>query len=353
MKQAWLDNLLKAMGRERLIDSAQHQGLLELEGSPWWLSLLLGAAAWLSALMIGGAFFMPVMLLADGPWGQMLVGVLMLGASVWLFRQSGLFSAQLALAFSLSGQLIVVIALVQGLDLPTYRLSYPALISALLAAALFWMPATALHRMLCALLVLGNTAVLIGAGPALALYGLLLASAAVVGWLARAHWALAGLAQWLRPLLNAATLVALVLMLFGHQSVMEMLWQRLGAGTVHHWLPLFYRLGAGLLLLGVGLWLLRNSGRQRLLLLVPLLLLCLLLNQAPGLLVSAALGLAAWQAGSRLWSVVAPVFALGYLGELYYSLHLSLLDKSLVLVLSGMGLLVLRWLALRWIGRLS
>ena len=37
-----------------------------------------------------------------------------------------------------------------------------------------------------------------------------------------------------------------------------------------------------------------------------------------------------------------------YLGDLYYSLHLSLLHKSMVLMLSGVVLLLLRWLVLRF-----
>src|SRR5690606_41590898 len=69
---------------------------------------------------------------------------------------------------------------------------------------------------------------------------------------------------------------------------------------------------------------------------------------SPGLMVTGALWLALFRACARLWCALVGLVVTLYLGDLYYSLHLSLLHKSMVLMLSGVVLLLLRWLVLRF-----
>ena len=72
--------------------------------------------------------------------------------------------------------------------------------------------------------------------------------------------------------------------------------------------------------------------------------------QTPGLLASGALLLAAFHACHRPWVVLTLSFAALYLAELYYSLHATLLEKSLALAVTGVLLLLARTGLRRWTG---
>jgi len=86
-----------------------------------------------------------------------------------------------------------------------------------------------------------------------------------------------------------------------------------------------------------------QSGSLRLGVALLVLILIALGVQAPGLLIATALWLAVFHACERFWSLLVGVGARLYLFDLYYSLHISLLHKSLLLVICGAALLVLRW----------
>lgn len=339
--------LLAGLQQDGLLDADRQAQLQGEQPTAWWLQLLLALAAWVAALFILSSLMAPLLLIGNGPGVRVLFGVLLLIACGWLFRQPGAFVQQLALAFSLAGQALLVFPLVELSDQQRFDLRTLASVAAVLAAMLWWLPASSLHRLLCSLLVLGNLAVLIEAGNGLAVYALLLAGLTAFGWLSRADWCVWPQARFIKPTLHALGLVALGLMLFGHQALQERLWQFYSGGTVTHWLPVFYRLGSVVLLLAV-VWRLSStqSLQQRLLLLLVLAMVGWFTHAAPGFWISAALGLAAWQGGSRLWSWLALLAALAYLGEFYYSLHMTLLHKSLLLMGVGVLLLAVRgWMA--------
>ncbi|MFZ2290550.1 MAG: GDYXXLXY domain-containing protein [Halopseudomonas yangmingensis] len=241
--------LLAGLQQDGLLDADRQAQLQGEQPTAWWLQLLLALAAWVAALFILSSLMAPLLLIGNGPGVRVLFGVLLLIACGWLFRQPGAFVQQLALAFSLAGQALLVVSLVELFDHRLFELRPLASVAALLAAALWWLPASRLHRMLCSLLVLGNLALLIGAGDGLAVYALLLAGLTAFGWLSRADWCVWPQARFIKPTLHALGLVALGLMLFGHQALQERLWQFYSGGTVTHWLPVFYRLGAVVLLL--------------------------------------------------------------------------------------------------------
>src|SRR5690606_39511346 len=106
------------------------------------------------------------------------------------------------------------------------------------------------------------------------------------------------------------------------------------------WVLWLYPLGAATLLLGVALWLVRGQSLVRV---AAVGIACLVVGAlgwaAPGLLVAGALWLALFAACERLWCVLAGLAATLYLGDLYYSLHISLLHKSVVLALIGSAFL--------------
>lgn len=347
MNGTQMHHLLDQIQRSANLTGQQREQLLQGTDSPWWLSVLLGLAAWIASLCLIASVFGPWMLLFEGPVGMGLAGLIMLMAGLWVFRRPSVFRDQMGLAFALGGQGMLVFAAAELTDAGDGSRS-AALICLLLSAGLLLVAAPMLYRRLCALLLLGSGAFLLDTGPALAIYGLVLACAATIAWLTRQRWALNGHSLQWRALTDAATLMALLLALFGHQGLLDGLMMfstpHLGAPIVSLWLMLLIYAGPGLLLLLTIAWLLAKAPLMtRSAALIAAGVLVLLTYQAPGLLISCSLGLAAFRASSRTWCLLIPAFALFYLSAFYYSLHISLLHKSLALCASGVVLLAIRY----------
>lgn len=342
MRKADVRSLLEHIQQAVDLRAEQRERLLAAVATPWWLSVLLGLAAWVSSLFLIASLVGPSALLVEGPAGMGLAGLLLLCAGLWLFRRAGVFFEQMGLAFALGGQglLVYVLADVTGSG-DTLRTA--ALVCLPLSTSLLLAPGSMLYRRICGLLALGSLAALLESGPELALFGLLLACVAILAWLSRVHWAGSRHALRLRAITDALTLMALLLAIFGHQDLLNAtsglaLSSAAPAGV---WLPV--QLGPGVLLLLTLGWLLRNQSLlRRCVAQLTVGVLILLTYQAPGLLLGLALGLAVYHAGSRSWCLVVPAFTLFYLGEFYYSLHITLLHKSLMLCGSGLLLLVIR-----------
>ncbi|MBL4834106.1 MAG: DUF4401 domain-containing protein [Pseudomonas sp.] len=340
MKHDSLNVLLDRLQVELALDEDQRNQLRAGSQAPWWLSALLGLAAWFSASFFIVAFLGPWLLLIEGPVGRGLAGLLLLLAALWLFRRGQSFAHQIALALSLTGQGLLIFVLAEHLQLELDNLRAPAVLSMLLAGILLWLPSSFLHRHVCALVVLASAAVLVGSGTGLALYCLLLAACACALWLGRVRWATHPQAGRIRAIADAATLLSLCLAATMHHQLLEPLLdlQKLAAAR---WTSAVYQVGMGLLLLTVVAWLLRNMKRAAYWSgLGATVVLVILAHPAPGLVLTLALGLAVFQASNRSWMALLPAFAAFYLFILYYSLHISLLQKSLVMVASGLVLLV-------------
>lgn len=345
MNGTWKQALLEHLHQQRILDRAAMSLLARHERAPWYVGLLAGLAAWLAAVLLIGSTL--IVLQGDSPAVAAVTGLLLLGSAILLLRRSGVFAGQLGLALSLAGQGMLVLAAARfgGLDIWHHR--PPALAALVLAGGMLAVPATGGHRLMCALILLAAGAALIGFNAWLAGYGLLLAVAAVWIWLWRRRWAGSRRAALYRASAGAATVLALGLPII----------------TQQHWLASFgapidqrmafmlswlYPLGAGALLLGVVLYLVRQrKASLRIAAITWALLLGGLGLQAPGLLVAAALWLALFHACERIWAVLVGMGALLYLGNFYYSLHISLLHKSALLMISGLVLLGLRWFLLR------
>lgn len=336
-------SLLDELRQQGVLDEPAAARLLQQASAPWYVSLLSALAAWLAALLlIGGTLFT---LIDDSAAAAAVTGAIVLGLAVGLLRQAGVFISQLGLALSLVGQGLLILAASQWdiTGLGAQRL--PALTALVVAAGMLWVPANTLHRLVCALIAMGAVAVFIGLHGWLVTYGLLLAALAIWLWLRRSHWAGSRGAGIWRALAGAATLGALVLPLIGKQRWVDSALMGLGDGALFKWI---YSAGAGALLLATGQILLRGQqGGIRLAVAAAVLVLIALGANAPGLLMALALWLAVFHACERFWSVLVGAGATLYLADLYYSLHITLLEKSILLVVSGLVLLALRWVLLR------
>lgn len=345
-KQALLDDLLQ----QQVIQQDGYALLHREEGAPWYVMLLSAIAAWFAAMLLLGAW---VMMTDASPLPSTFAGAILLLSAIWLLRSSGAFAVQLGLALSLYGQAMLVFSIIE-LELHTGADGrIPALVALVLSCGMLMARAGSAHRFFCALIAMVSLAVLVGNNPLLALYGVALAALAVCLWLGRARWAAISRVAVLRAVTGAATLMALALGIVGQPYAHAALWFGSVAVDAAH-LRWLYPTGAAVLLLATLMWLMRGVQQSiRLGALAGVLIFIALCVQTPGLLIGAALWLAVFHACDRLWCALVGVGVALYLGDLYYSLHITLLAKSMLLATSGLMLLVLRRMVIAPLRRAS
>ncbi|WGK60449.1 DUF4401 domain-containing protein [Halopseudomonas sp. SMJS2] len=343
MNRSWQQALLDELQQRRILEQDEGMRLQAGQAAPWYMTALSGFAAWFAALMLLAAW---VMSLGSGPLPNLFAGVLLLLTAIGLLRGSGAFVPQLGLAFSMLGQALLVFFSAELQQTDFLRL--PALVALLVAIGMLLVPAGSGHRFVCALAAMLGLVLLFDSYFLLSIQAVVLAALAVWLWLRRAHWAHLPQAGMIRAVAGAATLVAVASGIIGQPSMGGLRWILALEGDNAGWLAWLYPLGATLVLLATLVWL--TSALQwpvRLGALAGALVLAALSSPAPGLLIAAALWLAVFHACDRLWSVLVGVGVAFYLSDLYYSLHITLLVKSILLVASGLLLLALRqWLVM-------
>jgi hypothetical protein len=349
MKQLWSGVLLDQLQEKLSLDATQHDRLLAGTQSPWWLSALLGLAAWLASIPFIVTLLGPWFVLVDDIPGRAVAGVMLIVLALWMFRRQQVFASQVGLVLSLTGQGMLIFLLGEYLDTELDSWRPLAVFSLLVSGILLWLPSSFLHRHLCALLTLISLAVLIGTGIGFAIYCVALAVITCMLWLQRRHWVNHPYSAQIRALTDAGTLISLIMVMLAHEDMLDQSLE-LNLPEAAQWMHLVYPLGMGGLLVGVVAWLVRSAlGASYWLALGAAVLLAVLASPAPGFLLTLSLGLAVFQASNRSWLILMPAFATFYLFVLYYSLHISLLDKSLLMIASGTFLLVCGW----WMSRYS
>jgi hypothetical protein len=334
--------LLARLHDSAIVDDAQHAALAAHTPTPWWLALLLAFAAWVAALIILSSFFGPLLMLGNGALTRGAGGLVLLAAAVLLFRRRSAFTDQMALAFSLAGQGLLLSAVAEHFFDLLAGSDQVALGAVLVSASMATAPATVLHRSACILISLAGLGYLIGPGAGLALFGVALCAAATAFWLRRSTWAAHPQAPLLKSAAHAFTLAALCLAPYGNsRSAIGVLDGLLLGSHTALALPL-YRAGVALILLGTVLWLCRQAGTLRLPAVCAAAAFAYAAHPAPGLLVGVTLLLATFHACHRPWITMSLAFSGLYLWEYYYSLQSTLLAKSLTLAASGALLLALR-----------
>jgi hypothetical protein len=337
--------LVKALAAHGIISAEQQAQRRAHEATPWWLMVLQTLAAWFASLLMLSSFMLPAAIFGDSPLVRALAGGVLCGAAIGLFRRDRLFTSQMALAFSLAGQALLLSAAVGerwAMFFDGGRLW--ATVGMAVAAAMMLPRASLLHRTLCGLLVMFHAGFLIGRGPALEAYGVLLAALAAMLWLSRPRWAAGPHAGLTAALARAAALAALTL-----PAALTLVngagWALLTAVPAGFgWQASLLSVGVALVFVAVGGWLLRGAAPPtRTCSIAGGLLLVLASQPAPGLIVAATLFLACFHAAHRLLAAVAVAAAVLYVGEYYYRLETTLMLKSALLAASGLVLLGLRW----------
>ena len=318
--------------------------------SPWFVRVMLGIAGWIGAgflLSFVGAAFAFIM---DGAAPAFILGAALCGGAFALFRafDGNDFVEQFALAISLAGQVLIGIGLGQALDAdgPAFYFGL-FLVEAALALAI----PNFLHRVLAA----AGAAVALALGIALLeLHGLtapLLCLGLALVWLEPKLWA-AGGRLW-RPLgygLVLALLLVEIFRLFDLQYALGIV-TREAPGWMELHGPLIGRgiIAAVLAWVAAAITLRHEPPPPRATTLAAAgaaLLFGLLAMPAPGLASAMLVLLLGFAAGNRLLVALGILALFGFIGHYYYSLHATLLEKSGLLAVTGIGLIA-AWFVLR------
>ena len=305
--------------------------------------LLQTLAAWVASLLILSSFMLPLSLLVDHALVRALAGVALCAVAVVLFRRERLFTAQMALAFSLAGQALVVSATGSGWGAFFDGGRLWAATGLVVAAAMMWPRSSSLHRSLCALLIAFHAGALIGDRTGLAVYGAGLAAAVAVLWLSRPQWAGSRHGARLAAFARGGAVAALVLPAIVGVAGGDVWRFVLAGGSPFAPQADAMSIGAGLVFVAVVTHITTTGeARTRLAALAAALVLAIVSQPAPGLLFASSLALACFRGGHRGFAALALAVAVAYVGEYYYRLDTTLLVKSALMAISGVVLLALR-----------
>jgi len=322
--------------------------------TPWYVRAMLGIGGWMGAMfLLGfvGAGFAFVMKSASA---ALFVGALLCAAATVMFRvrPNGDFAGQFALAVSVTGQSLIGLGLVQLLP---SRISVIALLMAFLQIVLFLLVPNFLHRVLSA--ISGTAALVIALGN----WGLHPYTQAMVfaafGWVWLNEFSYPGRSTQMRAIGYGLVLLLIAdLVMESVSGMARSLWlDRAGAPLIGGAFALW--IGAALigativwvvwkLLIREGLTLGKEPGLAAI---GGAVLVALVSVKAPGIGVTLVILLIGYANGNRVLTGLGIFSLLGYLSHYYYMLQITLLEKSALLVCTGIVLIAAR-LALksRW-----
>jgi uncharacterized membrane protein len=317
---------------------------LDTDASPWYIKALVGIAAWMAAFFLG--LFLGAAGLVDSFESMLTLGAILTVAAIvlkWLTPRS-IFWGQLAFAVVLAGQGL----LIGGFAWWSNQSTNTALFVVALEVVIFALYPDALHRMLSILAITGAlTFVLYDQKLPEAIHGLtfLLAIGAVAVWqqelrLLTSRWApiRAPLGYGLALSLFGVCLLSIADFFFEATQ-----WWFSAAGLAVILLYLAFTLLHELerpVLSPVGLWAVGAVA----LLLIPA-------YQTPGILAAVIVLLLGYWRNNVLLMGLATLFLLFFLGVYYYYLDITLINKSYILMGTGVVLLVLRFLFHQVAGR--
>ena len=345
---------------ETLWTTLRHAGLVEGDAphtsaadTPWFVKVLLAFSGWLAAMFLLGFFAVALEFLFESNLAALIVGGILIGAAFALLRlRKNEFVEHLALAVSLMGQVLVIVAMVRWVG---SRVTMAALLVALFEVSLAALMPNFVHRVFSALTAALSLAVALASMRAPYLYsGIVLFFAAWL-WLnefrfptrVRAVQAVGyGLVLALIPVQGAIALG------FGH-------WHWYVSGSAIPWVRPWVGelLVAGVMLYVVWRLLRRHgqhlSARHVALALAGTAVVGVASMAAKGVAVGTVILLLGFAGGNRVLLGLGVASLLFYVSSYYYTLEATLLAKSQTLLVVGLALLAARWLMTRVVFRAS
>ncbi|MDX3772507.1 DUF4401 domain-containing protein [Chromatiaceae bacterium AAb-1] len=337
-EQTTNNRLLQQLRQQELITGQQYQAISQQPYTAWWLEVLTALAAWIASLFMLSAFGSALFLIGDDTAVRLIVAVMLLAGCVFLSRQPQDFMQQMAVAFSLAGQALILWTVNDTMLLTDKQLFLLALVQ---AAIMLFLPLNAAHRWLCGIIILISLHLALASMLLVVTAYILLTGVAIVLWLSRAYWAGHRFSPLIKPVTEILTLYSLLAASFS-QDYFSARYHSWWWMDYHPYIPAIYQYGSMLLLFGCVCWLSRNQPIVwRLTVAATAIVFMVLLQNAPGMLLSTSLLLATFYGCSKRWFRASLLFMLLYLSEFYYSLHITLLQKSGILLGSGVLLLML------------
>jgi hypothetical protein len=351
-----------AVSLESIVERLESEGLVSQDKSaqaaaliarlravqPWYIRVMVGFGAWLASLLLIG--FVAGLSFAVG--GVTLVGLVLIGATVWLRRQSDNdFMVQATLAASLAGQGLLAWGIADFVAGDNFKVGCSIVF--VQSTLLFFLFPDRIHRVLMMLFAASAMIALIYAfklNALVPLLGPLFAAALVVMSRNRAAMTAAGYGEYASPLENGLMLSAFGCLLLSTVYLLP----ELGTDFVFYprpWISTIL-LGALFLYVGYRVWPPLPGAGKGAAAIVYALMVALIVTAwpMPGLLLALIVVMLGSASGHRTFVGAGIVFLVVFVAVYFYGIEVSMLTKSIALVSSGIAVLVARWLLLRVVG---
>ena len=345
-------------GRQALWARLSEAGLVEgpepprvLAGTPWFVRIMLGIAGWIGALFLLGFVGVGFASIMESAAASFILGAITCTAAAMLFRANphGGFVGQFGLAISVAGQALIGFALIRWFE---GSFTTIAVAIALMQVVLFALIGNFIHRVWSAWMAA------VAATWALGNLGLPAFALAMVTFAFVWIW----LAEFDHPRRSALVQAAgygLAIAIIQTIAMDSAPWSGLvfgrGTGKIFggETSVVIGKLISGTVLIWVMLKILRRegvdwrSGAGRVAL-AGALILAIVSWKAPGVGPATLILVIGFANGNRVLAGLGVVALLGYLSHYYYVLHATLLEKSVLLAVSGIVLLTVRFAIRRW-----
>lgn len=348
------------LSEQGMVSGEQPEALATSE--PWYVRTMLGIAGWIGALFLLGSLFAGLAFIVESSVAASVLGGVTCLLAVLLYRSAGKndFINQFAFAISLAGQTLIIFGVLQGfnifqgMDTFIAQIRLVALVLVVLQGALFLLVPNYLHQVWSAFIGVGAVVFLLNQHGFYPFTLVLLLAALTLLWLQEFRWVKYG--ERVRALGYALVLVTISHLLTQNHFIEEgRFWQdvfgiqSLGGATGEH----IAALCLGLVLLGLVVALLRQasvalSSGVAIASLVLAGLIAVLGLKAPGIPVGLVIVLIGFAHANHILTGLGLLTLVGFVSQFYYLLHLTLLEKSLLLCVSGLVLLAVRLVLKRY-----
>jgi uncharacterized protein DUF4401 len=338
----------------RLLQAEIVQGAAPEAGaghSPWFVRVMLGVAGWFGALFLLIFVGLGLSFIIKNAGAALVVGVFACGIASAIFRKlpENDFAGQFAFAVSLAGQALIVFGIADTVG--SKSVAVVGIVVAVMQAALYFLVPNYVHRIWAA--ASGACAL----AMALADMGLLAITPALVlvafAWVWLKEFDFAKQGSLVRAGGYGLALAAVVIaVMHGERSIAWILDQPKTpvGGLIGVWIGA--ALTGAALLWAVLQLLARESvpldSAQGKIAMIGAIILAAATLKAPGIGPAAAVLVIGFANGNRVLAGLGILALLGYLSHYYYSLQLTLLEKSGVLASTGIALLAARLLLHRY-----
>ncbi len=319
--------------------------------SPWFVRVMLGVAGWFGALFLLIFVGLGLSSIIKNAGAALVVGVAACGVASAIFRKlpENDFASQFAFAVSLAGQALIVLGIADSIG--SKSVAVVGSVISVVQAVLFWVVPNYVHR------IWAGASGACALAMALADMGLLAITPALVlvafAWVWLKEFDFAEQGSLVRAGGYGLALAAVVIaVMHGERSIAWILDQRRTpvGGLIGMWIGAALT-SAALIWAVVQLLARENVSRdsaQGKIAIIGAIILAVATLKAPGIGPAAAVLVIGFANGNRILAGLGILALLCYLSHYYYSLQLTLLEKSGVLASTGIALLAARLLLHRY-----